>query len=83
MTIKTIILIGFATGLIAIGSIWLFKSFSSEEPYDFREDVIHSFIKPHWTYSAFLNDGSPRRIAPAFLIVGGLGLLVVALRHLV
>lgn len=82
MSIKTIILISFATALIGFGVIWFQKSLSGDEPYDFREDFRHSFLTPHWTYSAFLNDGKPRRIAPTILIIGGLGLLVVSLRNL-
>jgi len=75
-------LISFATVVLSVGVIWLWKSLNGDEPYDFTEDFRHTFLTPRWTYSAFLYDGKPRCIAPAFLIIGGLWLLVVGLRNL-
>ena len=79
MWFKIILLVSISLITISYGILWYRKSFSTEDRYDFKEDFKRSFLMPHWKYSGFYNDGKPRRIVPAIIILGGIGILVVGL----
>ena len=79
MWLKLFLLVSISLIFISIGILWYRKSFSSEDRYDFKEDFKRSFLTPHLKYSGFFNDGKPRRIVPAIMILGGIGILAVGL----
>jgi hypothetical protein len=79
MGLRLLVLISISSIFIFSGILWLRKSLSSADSYDFKEDVKHTFLTPHWTYSNHFNDGKPRRIAPVIAILIGMGILVVGL----
>lgn len=79
MGLRLVVLISISSIFISSGILWYRKSLSSEDRYDSKEDFKHTFLTPHWTYSAHLNDGKPRRIAPVIAILIGIGILVVGL----
>lgn len=79
MWLKLIILISISLAIVSYGVLWFRKSLSSEIRYSFKEDFKRSFLTPHWSYSAFFNDGKPRRIVPAIVVIAGIGILAVGL----
>jgi hypothetical protein len=79
MWFKLLLLICISLIFISYGALWLRKSLSSGDRYNFKEDIKHCFLTPRWKYSGYINDGKPRRIAPAIIILGGIAILVVGL----
>lgn len=79
MWFKLILLVSISLVIISYGVLWYRKSLTSDDRYDFKEDFKRSFLTPHLKYSGFFNDSKPRRIVPAMIILGGIGILAVGL----
>ncbi len=79
MWFKLILLISISLIFVSYGVLWYGKSVNFGARYDFKEDFKHTFFTPHGTYSGFFNDGKPRRIVPALLVLGGIIILAVGL----
>jgi hypothetical protein len=79
MFVKLIVIFSISSAFIFYGVSWFRKGVNSDECYDFKDDLKHSFLTLHGKYSGFFNDGKPRRIIPAMLIVGGGVILIVGL----
>ena len=85
MWIKFVIIFSTTLLLISFGVVWFGKSLSSKVRYHFKEDIKYSFITPHWSYSGFFNfdESRPRRIVPALLVLGGIGIMAVGLLKII
>ena len=79
---RLLLLICISLALICCGALWYGRSLSSGDRYDCKEDMKRTFLTPHWKYSGYLNDGRPRRVVPAMLILAGIALLVAGLMKL-
>ena len=85
MWLKLIIIVSISIIFIFYGVLWFIKSLYSKVRYDFKEDIKYSFMTPHWSYSGFFNfdETRPRRVVPAMLVLGGIGILVVGLLKII
>ncbi|MEZ4449807.1 MAG: hypothetical protein R3B09_10015 [Nannocystaceae bacterium] len=80
---KGLLQLALSSGLLLGGLLWGRGALRRWGEYSFAEDLRSTFLRPRWTYSADLLDGTPRLIAPAMVVAAGLGLLVWSVvRHL-
>ena len=82
MSYRTIAHLALASAVLVWGAVWLRRSVASGVRYELGEDLRHTFLTPHRSYSAFFNDGRPRRIVPMILMISGAALLVWGLWRL-
>ena len=74
---KLILLVLFSFTVIIYGLILYKRSLYYDDIYEFKEDLKRNFLTIRWSYSPH-NDKSSR-VAPAMIVVVGLGILVVGL----
>jgi hypothetical protein len=79
MWLRLIGIISISSIFISYGVLTYRKSLSSDDEYDFKADFKHTFLTPHWKHSSHHNDNKHKRIFPAMMVIGGIGILVVGL----
>lgn len=78
MVLRWLLVLVFALAVSGLGFVWYRSSKDHPRPYSFREDFTHTFLTPHFKYSAHHNDGGNRRIVPMMLMLSGPFILAVA-----